>query len=518
MSEGQVTVRPWRAEDLPAIIAVQKAAYPDYEDEEQYGRRKFTLALSTFPEGQLLAELDGRIVAYATSLIVQLDEDLPYTYDEITGSGTFSSHTPGGDTLYGSDIAVHPDFQGRGVAQALWTGRRQLMSGYNLRRMVAYGRLLGYREHAGQLTAREYVDAVIAGELHDRALTAHLRAGYRVLDVRLDLMPDPSSLDWATILELQNPDFSPERRQIAAAPLRRAVRRMRVCAAQYLMRPTRTWAGFRQSVEFFVDTAHSYHCHALLLPELFTVQLLGDLNSGIDGKQAFTRLAAMRDDISGMFSELARARGLYIVGGSTPVLRGGRIYNVAHLFSPNGAVHTQDKLHVTPFERERWGVRPGEGLNVFDTPLGRVAIQVCYDIEFPEPTRMLTLAGAEVLFVPFSTDERRAYLRVRYCAQARAIENNIYVVLAGNAGNLRLAGNLLNYARSAVLTPSDFGFPAEGVAAEADPNVETVAIADLDISILAQQRELGSVRPLHDRRDDLYRLAAERGPKIVKVV
>lgn len=522
MSSPEVKVRAWREQDIPAIIEVQRAAYPDYPDVEQYGRRKFGLALAAFPEGQLLAEVEGpggqaKVVAYATSLILQLDDDVPYTYDEITGHGTFSSHTPTGDTLYGADIAVHPDYQGSGVAQALWGGRRELMRSYNLRRMVAYGRLLGYPDYAGRLTAREYVDGVVSGELHDRALTAHTRAGYRVLDVRLDLMADPSSLDWATILELENPDFSPERRHIAGAPLRRAARRMRVCAVQYLLRTLGSWADFRRSVEFFVDAADDYHCHLLVFPELFTLQLLTTM-PGLSDKSSMARLSGMIDEYRGLFTELAQDRGLYIVGGSTPVEREGKRYNVAHLFTPSGAIYTQDKLHITPYERERWGIRPGSGLHVFDTPLGRLAIQVCYDIEFPEPSRLLTFAGAEVLVVPFSTDERRAYLRVRNCAHARAIENNVYVVLAGNAGNLPERGNLLNYARSTVLTPCDFGFPPEGIAAECDPNVETVAIADLDFSILAQVREMGSVRPLHDRRGDMYKLVSDRPTKIHTVI
>ena len=92
------------------------------------------------------------------------------------------------------------------------------------------------------------------------------------------------------------------------------------------------------------------------------------------------------------------------------------------------------------------------------------------------------------------------------------------MVLAGNAGNLPARGNLLNYARSVILTPSDFGFPPEGVAAESDPNIETVAIADLDFSLLAQLREMGSVRPLHDRRGDMYKLTSERPPKVHKVI
>jgi predicted amidohydrolase len=127
------------------------------------------------------------------------------------------------------------------------------------------------------------------------------------------------------------------------------------------------------------------------------------------------------------------------------------------------------------------------------------------------------LAGAEVIFVPYSTDERKAYDRIRYTARARAVENFIYVVVAGNVGNLPTAKNyLINYGRAAAFTPSDFAFPANAVAGETDPNVETVLITDLDLTNLAQQRDLATVFHLIDRREDLYEVRAKRAVKVVR--
>src|SRR5690606_3804087 len=157
--KGTVKVRRWTKEDIPSIVECQSAAYPDYSEGGMYDLRTYEMQFAAFPEGQFLAEIDGQVVGYATSLIVQLDEGPhTYEYDELTGSGTFSTHTPGGDTLYGADIAVHPDFRGKGVAGKLYVARKQLMRKYNLRRMVAYGRLTGFPEYAGRLTAQEYVD------------------------------------------------------------------------------------------------------------------------------------------------------------------------------------------------------------------------------------------------------------------------------------------------------------------------------------------------------------------------
>src|SRR5690606_27318862 len=112
------------------------------------------------------------------------------------------------------------------------------------------------------------------------------------------------------------------------------------------------------------------------------------------------------------------------------------LFNVAHLYTPGGNVYTQDKLHITPAEREGWNILPGEALRIFETPVGRLAIVICYDIEFPELVRILVEHGVDIILTPFATDERKSYLRVRYCAQARAVENMVYVVLSGNVGGL----------------------------------------------------------------------------------
>lgn len=510
MAKGTVKTRRMRAEDLLEVVRCERASYADYPYEAFMDMRNYELQLAAFPEGQIVAEKDGQIVGYATSLIVQLD-GLPheYTYAELTGSGTFSTHDPQGDTLYGADIAVHPERRGQGVAEKLYEARKKLLRRFNLRRMLAFGRIPGYAAWVGRLTAREYVDKVIAGELRDSALRAHLKAGYRVESVRLDFLLDHTSHNYSTLLVYDNPDFDVQKRRIAASPIARPVRKIRVAAAQWLMRPGFTRPQFESTLAFFAESADVYHCHFLLLPELFTVQTFTSWPTKLEARAAMERLADEYELYRRSMLELAQAHQLYLVGGSHPVREGGKLYNRCHLFSPAGGVYVQDKLHLTPVERELWGFAGGERLRVFDTAMGRVSALVCYDIEFPELSRLMTLAGTTIIFVPFSTDEKQAYWRVRHSAQARAVENSIYVVMAGNAGNLPVSSYLLNYARSAVLTPCDFGFPEAGIAAEADPNVETVVIADLDLAALDQHRDAGSVRVLHDRRADLFELRAK---------
>ncbi len=513
-------VRNWNSDDIPKIMECQSAAYADYED-PHYDERVFELQLAAFPEGQFLVEevATGRVVGYACSIIVQIDDDLPwFTWSEITGDGTFKTHDPSGDTLYGADIAVHPDFRGQGIAGLLYRERKRILQRYNLRRMVAHGRIPGYRAVAGRMTPEEYINRVRAGELKDSALNAHIKAGYEVRRIFHDYVRDPSSLDFSTLLEMGNPRFKPDKRRIAVQPLRRPVRRVRICLAQFFMRRVNSWKEFEQNIDFFVDTADIYHCHFLVFPELFTAQLFSLVAPDKDDRDAMREVAAMTDQYVELFRDRASRYGLYIIGGSQPVLRDGILYNTAHLFTPGGNVYTQDKLHITPTERRTWDIQPGTEMQLFDTPLGRIGIQICYDVEFPELSRIMALAGAEVLFVPFSTDEKKSYFRVRISAQARAVENYMYVAIAGNVGNLpSVRSYLINYAESAILTPSDFSYPVGGIHALADPNVETVVIGDLDLSSLSQQRDLASVQPLMDRRIDMYDIKARVPLRIVRV-
>ncbi len=516
---GAIKVRRWKTSDIPALVACQNAAYPNIARESLADERKFAMQLAAFPEGQYLAERDGRVVGYCTSLIVVVDDDAPwYSFDEITGAGTFSTHDPSGDTLYGADIAVHPDLRGCGVAGLMYKKRRALLKRLNLRRMVAGGRIPGYAAVAKRMTPEEYIDAVRRGELKDSALSAHLKAGYEVRSIHYAYLNDRESMNYATVLHLANPAFNTEQHRIAASPIRKTVRKVRVCAAQYQMRTINAWADLARQVHFFAETASEYHCHFLLMPELFTAQLFSLLPRDMHSREAVVKVVGYYEQYLQLFRELAAEFSLYIIGGSTPTMIDGEIRNTAHLFSPSGDFYTQDKIHITPVERQYYGTFPGDSIRVFDTPLGRIGIAVCYDVEFPELVRLLALHGIEILFVPFATDERKSYFRVRHCAQARAVENVIYVVMAGCVGNLpQVRSFLVNYGQAAMCTPCDVAFPMDGVLAEADPNTETVVVGELDLNDLAVQRDHGTVRPLQDRRTDLYSLESRLGIEVVYV-
>ena len=202
------------------------------------------------------------------------------------------------------------------------------------------------------------------------------------------------------------------------------------------------------------------------------------------------------------------AYNINIVAGSMPWLDDeGGIKNVSYICRRDGTMESQAKIHITPDEKAYWGLNGGDTLSVFETDIGKVGVLICYDVEFPELSRVLAEQGMKILFVPFWTDTRNAYLRVRRCAQARAIENECYVVITGSVGNLPRVENMdIQYSQAAMFSPSDFSFPHDAIIAEATPNTEMTLVSDLDMDLLKELRFQGSVQNFRDRRLDLYRI------------
>ncbi len=279
--------------------------------------------------------------------------------------------------------------------------------------------------------------------------------------------------------------------------------RIRVASLQYFIRPVQSFDQFREQVDALVETAADYKCHLLVFPEYFTVQLLtlGQLKRPIS--EQIRDLAHQVPKFVEMMSSLARKHRLHILGGSIPVMEdsAGPVFNDSFFFAPSGNHGVQGKLHMTRFEVEDWKVAPRSTMRLFETDFGKVAVTICYDAEFPELARAAAREGAHILLVPSCTDDRQGYLRVRYCAQARSIENQMYVVVSHTVGSLPMVPAVsLNYGQAAILTPSDFAFSRDGILAEGNPNQEMMVIGELNLKTIAETRASGTVLPLNDSR------------------
>jgi predicted amidohydrolase len=281
--------------------------------------------------------------------------------------------------------------------------------------------------------------------------------------------------------------------------------RARIAAVQYQLRHIEDWAGFEKQVDFVLNAAADYQPQFVLLPELFTTQLLS-FQANEDIRGAVRGLDAHTGRYIDLLRGYARKHGYFLVGGTHPNLRDGKLLNTAYLFTPSGEVHLQDKIHRTRWEKEKWNTDHGDVLKVFHTPHAKIAILICYDIEFPELARRVAEEGAEIIFVPSCTDDRQGFLRVRYCCHARAIENQVYVAMTSTVGNLPVAGLRLHYGQASIITPSDFPFARDGIAAEGVINEEQIVVADVDLALLDENRLKGTTIPLLDKRNDFYGL------------
>lgn len=510
------SVRAMTLEDIPAVIDLQVRAFPGLPP---WRVEQLQNHLKVFPDGQLVVtDSTACILGSASSLLIDWDDYAESAnWSSITGEGTFKTHNPLGKTLYGADMGVDPAMRGQGIGTLLYDTRKELIREQGLKRLLTGGRIAGYSAVADQMTAKEYVAEVVAGKRRDPGLTFQLENGLVVLDVVPGYMQDIESCGFATVLEWLNPEYSSSvslqaslqhaaLEQAAAEAMRGTPRprRVRIAAVQYLLRPIACFEDFAKQVEFFVHSAKDYKAHFILFPEFFTMQLLSYINEPAPAL-AIRRLARLAPEYEALFIRLAKETGIYIIGGTHPIFQRGKVFNAAHLFTPNGQVFRQKKVHLTPTESGPYQLSRGHGLYLYHTDFGNIAILVCYDVEFPEVARVMSEAGAEILFVPSCTDGREGFCRVRYCAQARAIENQVYVAVTGTVGNLPLVPYMAaNYGQAAILTPSDYFFARDGIAAEGTINQEQIIFADVDLDLLDEQRVNGSVIPLQDLIKDAY--------------
>ncbi|MFC4410416.1 carbon-nitrogen hydrolase family protein [Chungangia koreensis] len=280
--------------------------------------------------------------------------------------------------------------------------------------------------------------------------------------------------------------------------------KLRVSAVQYHLHNIQSFEDFAHQCEHYIKNASEYGAEFVLFPEFFTTQLLS-IGNEQGTKLTINELPGFTEQYRNLFSNFAVETKMHIIGGTHVINRDGKLYNVAHLFYPDGRIGEQAKLHITPTEVEEWNMSAGDKLNIFDTEKGRIAILTCYDIEFPEIVRMAKAAGADVIFCPSCTDDRHGFHRVRYTSHARAIENQVYIVLTGTVGSLTTVDFMrANFGQAAIITPNDIPFPPKGLMAEGELNDDMLITADLDLSLLYEVREKGSVTTWRDRRTDLY--------------
>ncbi|MPV86290.1 carbon-nitrogen hydrolase family protein [Ostreibacterium oceani] len=489
-------------DDYEELKKAMIEAYPNMPD--AYWKVSHIQSLiSKFPDGQAVIKVNGLLAGCALSIIVDYSKfDDHHTYKDITGNYTFDTHTDDGDVLYGIDVFIKSEYRGLRLGRRLYDYRKELCEKLNLRGIVFGGRIPNYHKYAETLSPKEYIEKVKRKEIQDPVLNFQMSNDFHPSKILKGyLAGDDASNEYAILLKWDNVYY--EKQNSLATTNKKVVR---LGLIQWQMRLYKDLDELMQQAEYFVDAVSAYRADFALFPEFFNAPLMAD-NNHLPESEAIRELASHTPHIVQKFSELAIAYNINIITGSMPELVGDLLYNVGYLCRRDGTLERFEKLHVTPDEAKVWGLQGGHELTSFDTDCGKIGILVCYDVEFPELSRILADEGMDILFVPFLTDTQNGYSRVRHCAQARAIENECYVAIAGSVGNLPKVNNMdIQFAQSMVFTPCDFAFPANGIKAEATTNTEMILIADVDIDLLRELNQFGSVRNLKDRRNDLFEL------------
>jgi predicted amidohydrolase len=271
----------------------------------------------------------------------------------------------------------------------------------------------------------------------------------------------------------------------------------RLAAAQYPVFEPRDWAQVETQISTWVAEAAAAGAKLMVFPEyaamslaaLFDDDVRADLARQVDAMQA------LRESYVALHRRLAQAHGAYVLAGSFPWrLDDGRCVNRAWFCAPDGGADFQDKQIMTRFERESWNISSAPALKLFDTTLGRIAVNICYDCEFPLLARAQVEAGAELILVPSCTDTLAGYHRVRVGCQARALENQCIVVQSPLVGEARWSAAIdVNVGAAGVFGPPDRGFPDDGVLALGEINRAQWLYADVDLDKVAQVRAEGQV-------------------------
>ncbi|MBN2699796.1 MAG: GNAT family N-acetyltransferase [Bacteroidales bacterium] len=489
-----------KMEDYEEIKEAMREAYSNMP-EAYWKEHHINTLITKFPQGQVGIRIDDELAGCALSIIVDYNNfDDHHTYREITGAYTFDTHVPEGNILYGIEIFIKPGFRGLRLGRRLYDYRKELCEKLNLKGIIIGGRIPNYHRYSSKMSPREYIDKVRKKEIHDPVLDFQMSNDFHPVKVLQGYLEgDKESKEYAVLLQWDNVYYE---KKSKSAAIKKTI--VRLGLIQWQMRLYKDFEELMQQAECFVDAVSGYRADFALFPEFFNAPLMSDYNH-LSEPEAIRKLAEYTEDITKRFAELAISYNINIITGSMPEIVDNNLYNVGYLCKRDGGFERFEKIHVTPDESKVWGLQGGNAIRAYDTDCGRIGVLICYDIEFPELSRILADEEMDILFVPFLTDTQNGYSRVRNCARARAIENECYVAIAGCVGNLPKVHNMdIQYAQSVVFTPCDFSFPTNGIKAEATPNTEMILIADVDIGSLRELNQFGSVRNLRDRRKELY--------------
>ena len=394
---NKVQIRNLQIEDYAQLSQSFTRVYSDGSD-VFWTHAQIQKLINIFPEGQIVTVVDDKIVGCALSIIVDYDKvKNDHTYAQVTGKETFNTHNPKGNILYGIEVFIHPGYRGLRLARRMYEYRKELCETLNLKAIMFGGRIPNYHKYADKMRPKEYIERVRQREIYDPVLTFQLSNDFHVRKVMTNYLPnDEESKHYACLLQWDNIYYQPPTQEYINPKTT-----VRVGLVQWQMRSYKTLDDLFEQVEFFVDAVSDYKSDFVLFPEYFNAPLMSKYNDKGES-QAIRGLAKYTEEIRDRFINLAISYNINIITGSMPYVKeDGLLYNVGFLCRRDGTYEMYEKMHVTPDEIKSWGLSGGKLLQTFDTDCAKIGVLICYDVEFPELSRLMADQGMQILFVPF---------------------------------------------------------------------------------------------------------------------
>lgn len=260
---------------------------------------------------------------------------------------------------------------------------------------------------------------------------------------------------------------------------------MKICALRYQFDRLSTLVEYRNKIEVILKDKKSQGIDLVLFPEYAGLELLAIFDDPL--KDSYKKLNTIYQDYCDLFTTLSKEVGIHVCAGTTVVLEGGKRYNRAHLFTKDGKLHVQDKCMSTRFEIEK-EVSQGRSYEVFEVGGLKLAVVICYDMEFPSIARNLCEQGAELLLCPSYTDDWQGYYRVHVASRARALENQCFVATSVLHGKFDWVDEEASGFAGIYAAP-DGDFPDSGILYQDEKD----ALYQIDRSLINKTRETGSV-------------------------
>ncbi len=273
--------------------------------------------------------------------------------------------------------------------------------------------------------------------------------------------------------------------------------KIRVAAAQYPIDAIGSWGAYEDKLSAWFSSAAAQQAQLLVFPEYGAMELarIADEDVWSDLQRSIDFVGGLRGRVDALHAELASRHGVHVLAASLPErLADGTACNVARLIAPSGKTGEQRKIVMTRFEREKWNIAGWPEVKVFETDIGTFGVAICYDSEFPLIARAMCEQGAAAILVPSCTDSPRGYHRVRVASQARALENQCYVIQSPTVGEALWSPAVdANVGAAGVFGPPDLGFPEDGVVALGRMNEPQWVHAELDLTAVTRVRMDGAV-------------------------